>query len=78
MAKRNLTTRSTVTSTTLDQYLLLKTTSIFLILQYWKVHVHLILSLAQMAKDVLAVPIAGVGVEQDFLVARQVCSYQRN
>jgi hypothetical protein len=31
-----------------------------------------------MAKNILAVPVLGVGVEQIFLAAQQVCSYQRN
>ncbi len=35
-------------------------------------------SLAQMAKDILAIPVAGVGVERIFSIARQICSYQRN
>jgi hypothetical protein len=77
-AKRNQTTRGTVTGTSLDRYLLSEATSDLQILQYWKVHEHLMPGLAQMAKDVLAIPIAGVGVERIFSVARQVCSYQRN
>jgi hypothetical protein len=31
-----------------------------------------------MAKDVLAVPISGVGVERVFSIARQICTYQRH
>jgi hypothetical protein len=34
--------------------------------------------LAQMAKDILAVPIARVRVERIFSVAQHVCSFQQN
>jgi hypothetical protein len=34
--------------------------------------------LVQMAKDVLAVAIAGIGVERVFSAARRVCSYQQH
>jgi hypothetical protein len=31
-----------------------------------------------MAKDILAIPISGVGVERIFSITRQICSYQQN
>ncbi len=48
------------------------------VLAYWQAHEGQLPGLAQMAIDVLAVPISGVGVERVFSLARLVCSYIRN
>jgi hypothetical protein len=47
-------------------------------LAFWRSREESFPGLAQMAKDVLAVPIAGVGVEHLFSIARRICSYQRH
>ena len=46
-------------------------------LEFWKTKEHEMPGLAQMAKDVLVVPIAGVGIERLFNTARNICSYRR-
>jgi len=47
------------------------------ILEYWKSQAVIFPALAAMAKDVLAIPIAGVGVERLFNMARDVITYRR-
>src|SRR5215208_8106522 len=48
------------------------------ILDWWRINETKFPTLAQMAKDFLAIPIAGVGVERVFSSARDVCTYHRN
>jgi hypothetical protein len=47
-------------------------------LAFWRSREETAPGLAQMAKDILAIPIAGVGVERIFSAARRVCGYQRH
>jgi hypothetical protein len=47
------------------------------VLQEWKRLEPKFPTVARMAKDVLAVPLAGVGVERSFNYARDVCHYRR-
>ncbi len=62
----------------LDSYLQSSTTSDRDILRFWQQHETDYPGLAHMARDVLAVPISGAGVERYFSAARLICSYQRN
>jgi hAT family C-terminal dimerisation region len=48
------------------------------ILQWWKVNESSYPTLSRMVRDVLAVPIASVGVERIFSHARDVVTYRRN
>jgi len=48
------------------------------ILEYWKSKQHTFPGLAAMARDVLAVPATGVGVERLFNMARDICHYRRS
>src|SRR5947209_15860712 len=48
------------------------------ILEWWRDHVKQYPRLAKMARDVLAIPIAGVGCERVFNEARDVVTYRRN
>jgi hypothetical protein len=48
------------------------------ILAYWQSQEQHFPGLTLMAKDVLAVPISGVGIERLFSTARQICGYVRN
>lgn len=48
------------------------------ILKWWKLHENQFPNLSRMARDFLAVPIAGVGVERVFSIARDVVPYRRN
>jgi hypothetical protein len=45
---------------------------------YWESHEQHLPGLAQMAKDILAVPISGVSVKRLFSTACQICSYMQN
>jgi hypothetical protein len=65
-------------STQLDDYLRSDPTDDNDPLAFWRSQSDSAPGLAQMAKDVLAVAIAGVGVERVFSAARRVCSYQRH
>jgi len=47
------------------------------VLEYWKVAESRWPTIARIARDVLAIPAAGVGVERLFNVARDICSYRR-
>ncbi len=47
-------------------------------LAFWRSREETAPGLAQMAKDILAIPIARVGVERIFSAARRVCGYQRH
>jgi hypothetical protein len=78
IAKRQQGMQSSPAASLLDRYLRSDLTTDFQPLEFWKVHAPFMPSLAQMAKDILAIPIAGVGVERIFSIARQICSYQRN
>ncbi len=57
----------------LNQYLQSETTDDVDILSFWRDYEQRAPGLAQMAKDILAVPIAGVGVERHFSIARHIC-----
>ena len=48
------------------------------ILDYWKAKQYTLPCLAAMARDILAVPAAGVGVERIFNMARDICHYRRS
>ena len=48
------------------------------VLDWWKLNESKYPALALMVKDVLAVPIAGVGVERVFSMARDIVTYRRN
>ncbi len=48
------------------------------VLAYWMAHELKLPGLSQMAKDILAVPISGVGVERLFSTALQMCCFTRN
>jgi hypothetical protein len=62
----------------LDSYLASGITVDDDLLRFWKAREGMSPIFAQMAKDVLAVPISGVGVERTFSVARQLCTDQRH
>jgi hypothetical protein len=64
--------------TQLNDYLRSEVTEDDDLLVFWRSRQATALGLAQMAKDVLAVPIAGVGVERIFSAARRICGYQRH
>lgn len=48
------------------------------ILDVWRGLEHIYPAMAQMAKDILSIPVAGVGVERLFSMARDVVTYRRN
>jgi hAT family C-terminal dimerisation region len=48
------------------------------ILEYWKAAEHTMPAMAAMARDVLAVPVSGVGVERMFNMGRDICHYRRH
>jgi hypothetical protein len=58
----------------LDLLGLIKTSDV---LQYWRDHESTFPTLAKMARDFLAIPATGVGVERLFNSARDVCHYRR-
>jgi hypothetical protein len=78
IAKRRQSMPQSTSGSVVDKYLRSSLTTEFNPLEFWEVHEPFMPSLAQMAKDVLAIPVAGVGVERIFSIARQICSYQRN
>jgi hypothetical protein len=60
----------------LDCYLSTEPTSNQDVLRFWQLHAEEYPDLAQMAMDVLAVPISGAGIERLFSAARQIYCYQ--
>ncbi len=58
----------------LEDYLTSPISSETDILSYWQSQEQDMPGLAQMAKDILAVPISGVGIERRFSTAQQICS----
>ena len=48
------------------------------ILTYWRIKSRQFPALSQMARDFLAIPLAGVGVERAFSTGRDVVPYRRN
>ncbi len=64
--------------TQLNDYLRSEVTEDDDLLVFWRSRQATAPGLAQMAKDVLAVPIAGVGVERIFSAARRIGGYQRH
>ena len=53
------------------------TTPLCNILDYWKERQFAFPGLARMARDILAIPAASVGVERIFNSARDICHYRR-
>ena len=47
------------------------------VLDYWKSRQYEYPGLAAMARDILAIPATGVGVERMFNAARDICHYRR-
>jgi hypothetical protein len=70
--------RPSISHAPCDDYLDSKPTDDKDPLRFWVRHEIEYPGLSHMAKDVLAVPVSGVGVERIFSAARQICSYQRN
>jgi len=62
----------------LDMYLREQTSNIKCALEYWRCHHQKYPHLAMMARDVLAVPPSGAGVEREFSIAGRVATWQRN
>ena len=48
------------------------------ILELWKLIDKVFPTVARMARDILAIPLSGVGVERVFNMARDVCHYRRS
>jgi hypothetical protein len=79
LAASRVQTRSTCfcRSTQLDDYLISAPIEDNDLLAFWHAHAKSFLGVAQMAKDVLAVLITGVGVLHMFSITQRICSYQR-
>src|SRR5205814_9819476 len=46
-------------------------------LEWWAKHEHDFPNLGKMARDILAVPASGAGVERLFNIARDICNFRR-
>jgi hypothetical protein len=64
--------------TLVRSYLLIEQTNHKDPLALWALHEGKYSGVLQMAKDILAVPVSGIGVERISSAARQICNYQRN